>query len=106
MSIARKRGKSGFRTLEMLVPAIPHPTKRTVPTGGVHKPMLRFKTIMIPKWIGSTPNCVTTGRKIGVKINTAGVISIKIPTQRRKKLMSKRMMIRLLESAMSAALIF
>ena len=40
---------------------------------------------MIPKCIGSTPNLVTTGKKIGVKISTAGVISIKVPTKSKIK---------------------
>jgi hypothetical protein len=48
-SIAKYRGKRGLKTLEILVPAIPHPTKRTLPTGGVHKPIHRFRTITIPK---------------------------------------------------------
>ncbi len=40
-SIAKYRGRRGLKTLEILVPPIPHPTKRTLPTGGVHKPMHR-----------------------------------------------------------------
>ena len=104
--MAMNRGRSGFRTLEILVPAIAHPTKRTVPTGGVHKPMQRLKTRMIPKWIGSMPNCTATGRKIGVKIKTAGVISMNMPTIRRKMLINKRMTIGLLDSAISPALMF
>ena len=43
------RGRSGFTTLEILVPAIAHPINRTLPTGGVHNPMQRFKTMIIPK---------------------------------------------------------
>ena len=34
----------------------------------------------IPKWVGSMPKAVTIGRKMGVKISTAGVASMKIPT--------------------------
>ena len=73
----------------MLVPAIPHPTNRTLPTGGVQRRIQRFMTKMIPKWTGSTPNLIATGRKIGVKINTAGVMSIKVPMIKRKRLIIK-----------------
>ena len=43
-------------------------------------PIHRLKIIIIPKWIVFIPNAVHTGRKIGVKIRQAGVISIKVPT--------------------------
>ena len=47
---------------------------------------------MIPKCTGSIPNCpVAIGRKIGVKIKTAGVMSIKIPTINRITLISIKM---------------
>jgi len=78
-------------TRAMLVPAIPHPMNKTLPTGGVHNPMLRFNTMMIPKWIGLTPRCITTGKKIGVKIRTAGVMSINVPTISNTRLIINRM---------------
>ena len=53
------------------------------PTGGVIVPIHRLKIIMIPKWIVVIPSAVHTGRKIGVKIRQAGVISINVPTIRR-----------------------
>ena len=89
--IAINRGKRGLITRSILVLAIPIPTKRTEPTGGVHNPIQRLSTIMIPNCIGSIPKDLTTGRKIGVKINTAGVISINIPTKSSNKLMMMRM---------------
>jgi len=49
INIAINRGRRGLMTRAMLVPAIPHPMKSTLPTGGVHNPILRFKTMMIPK---------------------------------------------------------
>ena len=45
-------------------------------------PIHRLKIIMIPKWIVVIPSAVHTGRKIGVKIRQAGVISINVPTNR------------------------
>ncbi len=80
-------------TLVMEVPAIPVPTKSTLPTGGVHNPTQRLVTMMIPKWTGFIPNSITTGRKMGVKINTAGVMSMKVPTNSRTTLMIRRMII-------------
>ena len=69
------------------------PTNKTDPTGGVQSPIHKLSTIMIPNWIGSIPKAVTTGKNIGVKISTAGVISIKIPTKRRSIFIIKRIII-------------
>ena len=66
------------------------PTNSVVPTGGVIVPIHRLKIIMIPKWIVSIPSAVHTGRKIGVKIRQAGVISINVPTIRRIILIRNR----------------
>ncbi|GAI07602.1 unnamed protein product [marine sediment metagenome] len=104
--MAINKGRSGFKTLAILVPAIPHPMNRTLPTGGVHKPMLRFNTMIIPKWMGLTPNCTTTGKNMGVKMRTAGVISMNVPTRRRKRLIISKMITRLSEIAIRAALIY
>ena len=61
-------------------------TKRLMPIGGVTKPIARLTTMITPKWTGSTPNAVTIGSKIGVRIRMAGVVSITIPTKSRKTL--------------------
>jgi len=42
--------------------------------------MHKFNTKTILKSVASIPRAVTTGRKIGVKIKTDGVMSINIPT--------------------------
>ncbi len=77
-------------------------TKRILPTGGVHKPMQRFNTIMMPKCSGDMPKLTATGRKIGVKISTAGVMSMKMPTINKTRLISNRMMMGLSLSATMA----
>ena len=41
-------------------------------------PIHKLRTITIPKWTGSIPNAVTTGRKIGVNINTVPVLDLRI----------------------------
>src|SRR5690625_3904064 len=92
-TIPPKRGRRGRRTLVIVVCATLTPTKSSVPTGGVQIPIQRFMIIMIPKWTGSTPSSVTTGRKIGVKIRTAGVISMNMPTTNRIRLIVRRITI-------------
>ncbi len=60
-------------------------------------------TIMIPKWIGSVmPKLLTTGRKIGAKIRTAGVMSMNMPMTSRMRLMSSRMTYLLSDTLISA----
>ena len=78
--MAANKGNRGLITFSMDVFATPTPTNSTEPTGGVHRPMQRFKIIMMPKCTGSIPNFVTMGKNIGVNMSTAGVMSIKIPT--------------------------
>lgn len=48
--IAKNKGSNGFITFSMVVFATPTPTKSTDPTGGVHKPIDKFKTIIIPNF--------------------------------------------------------
>ena len=45
------KGKRGLITFSILVLAIPTPTNNTDPTGGVQRPIHRFKTIIIPMCI-------------------------------------------------------
>ena len=90
MIIAAKNGSNGLMTFETEIPAMPAPTKRIVPTGGVHRPMHKFNTITIPKCTGSIPNCVTTGKNMGVKMRMAGVMSMKVPTINSVRLMSRK----------------
>jgi hypothetical protein len=77
--------------------AMPKPTNKTVPTGGVHKPIQRFTSIIIPKWIGERPKFVAIGKKIGVKMRIAGDMSIKVPTINRTILIISNMIYLLLE---------
>ena len=65
--IAMKSGNNGLITLVMVVFATPTPINSMEPTGGVHRPILRFRIIMIPKCIGSIPSSITIGKKIGIK---------------------------------------
>ena len=93
MIITTNKGRRGFITFSIVVLAIPTPTNNTEPTGGVHKPIQRFKIIIIPKCTGSNPSFITTGKNMGVNMSTAGVISIKMPTNRSKRFMISKMII-------------
>src|SRR5690606_2300129 len=53
------------------------------PTGGVMPPNVTIVIIKIPKCTGSTPTCVTIGRKIGVNSKTNTVDSMNIPAMTR-----------------------
>ena len=66
-------------------------TKRLTPMGGVTNPIARFTTMITPNWMGFIPMASTIGRRIGVRIRIAGVVSITIPTIRRNTLMIRRM---------------
>ena len=91
--IIPKKGSIFLVTLAMVVFPTPQPMKRQVPTGGVQRPMERFAIIVIPKCTGCIPKEVTTGKKIGVKIKIAGVMSIKVPTPSNIRLIVKRIRI-------------
>lgn len=59
-------------------------TNKLMPIGGVTKPMAKFTIIMTPKCRGDTPTAVTIGRRIGVRMRMAGVVSMTMPTKSRK----------------------
>ena len=67
-------------------------TYSTMPTGGVRSPIIRFSIMMIPKWTGSTPMAVTTGRNTGVRMMMDGVESMNMPTNTRNRLINSSAM--------------
>ena len=77
-------------TLAIEVPPTEQPTNSADPTGGVQMPMQRLKVMTMPKCTGSMPRSPTTGRKIGVKIRSAGVMSMKVPISSRVMLIASR----------------
>ena len=66
----------------MLTRAMPEVTKRHTPTGGVIIPMVRLTATMTPKWMGSTPAEAASGSRSGVKMTSALMVSMKVPTIR------------------------
>lgn len=75
-------GINGFSIFEIGCFETLDATNKVIPTGGVLIPIARLTTQIIPKWIGSIPNCWATGSKIGVLKMMAGVESIIIPRNR------------------------
>ena len=91
IKIAAKYTSNCLNTVSICTLPTLTPTNSVVPTGGVIVPIHRLKIIMIPKWIVVIPSAVHTGRKIGVKIRQAGVISINVPTTSKIMLIRKKM---------------
>jgi len=91
IKIAAKYTSNCLNTVSICTLPTLTPTNSVVPTGGVIVPIHRLKIIMIPKWIVFIPSAVHTGRKIGVKIRQAGVISMNVPTTRRMTLIRRKM---------------
>ena len=88
----------------MLILLIPQPRKRTDPTGGVIFPIHILKISITPNWILLIPRLSAIGRKIGVKIRIAGVISINIPITSRITFISSRITYLLEETDIIAVL--
>lgn len=89
------KGKAAFAISSTGISVKLLATNRLTPTGGVTKPIAKFTTIITPKCIGSTPKLRTSGNKIGVSINMAGVVSIIIPTNSNNIFITINMVIRL-----------
>jgi len=53
--------------------------------------MTTFRTMMAPKWTGSTPSCLTRGRRTGVRMIRMAVVSMKVPRKSRKRFIMRRM---------------
>ena len=94
--MAAKYSSRGLITFSILVLPTFTPTNSVVPTGGVMVPIHRLNIIMIPKCTVFIPRAWQIGRKIGVKIRQAGVMSINVPIISRRILMIKRITYRLL----------
>lgn len=84
-----KNGNPALLTLAMdTFPMLDEMNKHT-PTGGVVKPMMRFKTAITAKWIGSISTEMASFSKMGNRISKAAMVSIKVPTKINKMLIIK-----------------
>ena len=88
----------------MLILLIPQPTNNTDPTGGVMLPRHILKISITPNWILDIPRLSAMGRKIGVKIRIAGVMSINIPTISKITFISRKITYGFSETDMIAVL--
>ena len=86
-NITRINGTIPFRITSIGESEILEATKRLIPSGGVIKPIAKFTTMIKPKWIGSNPMALATGKRIGANTKIAGVVSMKQPTIKSKMLM-------------------
>ena len=64
--------------------------KTSIPTGGVRGAMRRLAITIKPKWMGSIPIAGSMGPKMGIKIMSAGNVSIGIPTISKKMFINNR----------------
>ena len=76
----------------MVILLIPQDTNNTEPTGGVILPIHMLNINITPNWIEDIPRLSAIGKKIGVKIRIAGVMSINIPTINKMIFIKRRSM--------------
>lgn len=104
-NMTTKYGSKVFVTSSMLILLIPQPTNKTEPTGGVMFPKHMLNISITPNWMSLMPRLCAMGRKIGVNIRMAGVMSMNIPTTIRMTFINKKMIILLDEMDMMPSLI-
>ena len=85
-------GSNVFVTCSMVILLIPQDTNNTEPTGGVILPIHMLNINITPNWIEDIPRLSAIGKKIGVKIRIAGVMSINIPTINKMIFIKRRSM--------------
>jgi len=66
-------------------------TKRHTPTGGVVSPIMRFRTAIMEKWIGSMPTWRATASSVGKRVSSAAMVSMKVPTKSSRILIIRMM---------------
>ena len=103
--IATYSGRIGF--IISLIDTFPilHPTNKTLPTGGVHRPIDKFKIIIIPKCKGDMFSISAMGKNMGVNISTAGVTSMNVPTTSKIRFIIRSIMIAFSDTDRSELLI-
>ncbi len=65
-------------------------TKRSRPKGGVIMPMQMFRQTTSPKWMGSMPSAVATGKMAGSRMTMMELGSMNIPAINSTTLMISR----------------
>ena len=67
-------------SVSILMLEMAEPMNSVEPTGGVSRPMPRFSTITMPRWIGDSPIWIQIGSMTGVSIRIRQAISIRQPS--------------------------
>ena len=65
-------------------------TNKHTPTGGVVRPMIKLRTAITVKCMGSTSTSIATLSNMGNKINRAAIVSMKVPTNINNKLINNK----------------
>lgn len=82
-------GINGGVTCAIDTRASPHAVNNTAPAGGDTCAIAILITKTIAKCVGSMPNCIAIGRKIGTVIKIVGVGSRKVPIANKNMVISK-----------------
>lgn len=88
--LTAKKGSPALLTFPIGVLPILEATNRQTPTGGVVNPMIKFNTAITVKWMGSTSTSMATLSSMGNNINSAAMVSIKVPTRMSRRLINSR----------------
>ena len=72
--IPKKNGRPSLKVSSGEQPMMEEVAYKADPTGGVMMPLVQHVIIISPKWTGSTPMEVTTGRRIGVIMRQITVV--------------------------------
>src|SRR5262245_65859517 len=77
-------------------------TKRTIPSGGCRRPIIRLSVIMKPKCTGSMPTFTMTGIKTGTRMLIDAIGSRKQPMTRSRTVVRGKIRERLSDSGKGA----
>src|SRR5687767_8795473 len=84
------RGKRGGVTWDIDTRAMPQAVNKTVPAGGDTWAIAMLMVKTMAKCVGSMPNCIAIGRKIGTVIRMVGVGSRNVPIASRNRFISRK----------------
>src|SRR5699024_9927795 len=99
-SPAVRNGQMPLKPSNMSISAISAASIRFRPTGGVTSPRPMFTTITTPRWSGSMPSSIATGKRIGMRMMIAALASMNMPTKSSSTLISSRITIGLWDTSM------
>ena len=78
-----------MKAFQLETPPIWAPVQMHMPTGGVVRPIIRFRMAIRAKWTGFMPTAVATGSSTGKVIRIAARLSMNMPTKVSTRLISR-----------------